>query len=243
MIAILLALVVPSLSKTRSDVRQLTNLSAMRQTSVMVVSYAGDNKDVVPTVFPPVYVNPAQGDPFIEVSIGETRVRGAWFLNGASYQLIIRPVLTYASVRAIEAPRAVGVVPVDGIATAKMADFAIVDTFYATPDYWTRDKQLGPSQWQAQKISDVAFPSQKALMWQPILFGRVGFERGFPSCCADNVQSPVVWADMSATDEIIGRLKWGVPNAWHYGLPEAPSANANWAPLLGTESGILGQDK
>lgn len=242
-IAVLLALFVPRFAKTRADVRFLTNLSAIRQASVMVVGYTSDNRDFVPTVFPPIYVNPAQGDPFIQVEVRGAKIGGAWFLNGSSFHLSLSPVPSYASVRAIEAPRRAGVVRVDGTETAKMSDFAIVDAFYADPDYWTRDKQIGPPQWHAQKISDVAYPSQKAIMWQPILFGRSGFEYGFPSCCADGVRSPVVWADMSATDEVVGQLKWGVPNAWHYGLPEAPSANANWAPLLGTELGILGQDK
>lgn len=242
-LAILLSLVLPALAKSRGQARQISNLSNCRQLATLVAAYATDNKDVPPAVFPPVYVNPMLNVPWTEATIGNTKLRGAWFDNGTKYQLLLRPLPPVTTFRAVEFPRDGPTIEIDGQRTSLVNHFMLSDTFYADPDYWTVDKQIGPEQWRPQRMTSVAYPSAKGLIFQFMLFGRAGYESGFPSCCADNVIAPVAWSDLSASDEVLGKLKWGVPNAWHHGIPAAPQAGAKAAPLMGTERGILGRDR
>lgn len=242
-LAIVLSLVLPALARSRGQAREISNLSNCRQLATLVTAYATDNKDLPPTVFPPIYVNPALNVPWAEATIGKTKLRGAWFDNGITYHLLLRPLPPIAAFRAVEAPRGGPTIEIDGQQTSRLVHFMLSDPFYADPDYWTFDKQQGPEQWRPQRLTSVAFPSAKGLTFQYMLYGRAGFENGFPACCPDNVNAPVAWSDLSASDEVLGKLKWGVPNAWHHGSPAPPTTGSKASPLMGTERGILGRDR
>jgi prepilin-type N-terminal cleavage/methylation domain-containing protein len=242
-LAVVLALVLPALAKSRGQARQVSNLSNCRQLATLVTAYATDNKDVAPTLFPPVYVNPMLNVPWSEAAIGTTKLRGAWFDNGTKFQLLLRPLPPLTTFRAVEFPRGGPTIEVDGQRTSLVNHFMLSDPFYADPDYWTFDKQIGPAQWRPQRLTSVAFPSAKGMIFQYVLYGRAGFETGFPACCPENMVAPVAWSDLSATDEVLGKLRWGVPNAWHHGIPAPPTTGSKATPLMGTERGILGRDR
>lgn len=242
-VAILLSLVLARVRQVRSRVYEVSDLSRIHQLGVAVVAYSGDFRDLPPVLFPPVYVNPEFQAPWQTVQVGDRQVDGAWFLNGAKFHLLLRPVPTLAEIRALGAKSDAPTLTVDGTRTSLVADFYLVDAFFADPEYWTRDKQIGPAQWRPQRLSSVAFPSNKAMLWQPRVYTKPGYDEGFPSCCSDQVRSAVEWCDGSATSEVVGQFKRGVPNGWHHGNPGAVSPLDEAMPLLGTEFGVLGQDR
>jgi prepilin-type N-terminal cleavage/methylation domain-containing protein len=242
-LAIVLSLALPALGRSRGQARQISNLSNCRQLATLVTAYATDNKDLPPTLFPPVYVNPIINVPWSEITIGKTKLSGAWFDNGNAFHLLLRPLPSIATIRAVEAPRGGRTIEIDGQQTQRMVHFILSDPFYADPDYWTFQKQVGPDQWRPQRFASVAFPSAKGMLFQFMLYGRPGFESGFPACCPENVTAPVAWSDLSATEEVLGRLRSGVPNAWHHGIPGPPTVGSKASPLMGTERGILGRDR
>ncbi|MFO0859837.1 MAG: type II secretion system protein [Phycisphaerales bacterium] len=242
-VAIVLSLVLARLQQVRSRAHEVSDLSRIRQLGLAVVAYSSDFKEMPPVLFSPVYVNPEFQAPWQSVQVGDRLVNGAWFMNGAKFHLLLRPVPTLHEIRALGAKPDGATLTVDGTRTSLVADFYLTDAFYADPEYWTRDKQIGPAQWRPQRLSSVAFPSNKAMLWQPRVYTKPGYEEGFPSCCADQVRSAVEWADGSATNEVVGRLKRGVPNGWHHGNAGGVSPSDEAMPLLGTEFGVLGQDR
>ncbi|MGD9690803.1 MAG: type II secretion system protein [Phycisphaerales bacterium] len=237
---ILTGLLLPQVSRTRQTARQITSLSRIRDLGVMTTIYAQSHRDLPPVIFAPVYSR-GPGDMQTVVVNGRS-IRGAWFNNGNYFHAAFSPVLPAAALRDPANPRTT-VERVDGVATARFSDYAIANCFYAAPTYWDRFTQRGPEQWAAQPLTSVHFPAQKGFMKQITVYDQPSSPTGYPACCYDDVRSAVLWADLAATTEIQARLRLGVPNFWHHGLPAPLPVWAHGAPIDSTEHGVAGTDR
>ncbi|MBL8875383.1 MAG: type II secretion system protein [Phycisphaerae bacterium] len=242
-VAILIALVVPGLMGVRRQAKSLTDLEKIRNLGIGIQVYAGNFKDLPPVVFPPVFVNPSMNAPPVTVEVRGAKVAGAWFDNPIKYHLLLDPLPLRDEVLAAGATKKVPAVKTRDGLTPSLPHFFISDVFYADPEYWTRDKQVGPSQWRAQPLSSVQFPSSKGLMWQSKVFTAKGFPDGVAGCCTNGVKTAILWADLSATLEVMGKLRWGVPNGWHHGVAGATPPTVDAPPIYSTELGVLGIDR
>lgn len=241
-VTILIGLLLPRVAATRAQAKQVSDTSRGREMGLMTVDYCASHRDLPPVLFPPVYVNPAVGVPWQEAAVDGMVLKGAWWTNSLHYHLRFDVPPPFDVARVNGAPRD-NFVTVAGSATARTTDFGLAHTLYADPSYWNVDTQVGEGQWRPQALTSTAFPSQKGLVHQLLVFGRAGSERGVPSCCGEDVSSVVVWTDLSATQEVQGRLRPGVPNFWHHGLAGPLPVQAKGVAVDNTETGIQGRDR
>ena len=238
---ILISLLLPALRQTRQAARDVSGLSNIRQIAVAVAGYTTDHSDVIPTVFAPLPAFSGVGDPAQTVEVDGIRVGGWWFDNAWMYHLALRPFLPPEVLRAPEAPRARGRMSTSGARAVILPDYYLSDTFFALPSYWSRPTQFGPTQWGAQRMSRVQFPSAKGLLMQRHFYpeGIGGSGRSAPQ----TEPRPIAWADLSASAEAPANLRPGVPHFFHTGLVAPLPITAVGAPVIETEDGILGRDR
>lgn len=241
--AVLLALAIPSLVRARQRASDVTDLARIRQLSALVIAYSNDAKDLPPQIFPPVFVNKQLNIPPLQVRYRGVELTGSWFTNCVMFHLAFDVLPSPAAVRAAGAPAKMFKAHTDVGTTAMFSEFQLSNVFYGDPEFWTRDRQRGPTQWRAQPLSSVAFPSAKGFLWQTKVYTIPGHPEGLYGCCPANIPTAVAWADMSATPQVIADLMWGVPNAWTYGSVGAIAPDAKGPPIDGTEFGILGRDR
>ncbi|MBL8886649.1 MAG: type II secretion system protein [Phycisphaerales bacterium] len=242
-VAILIALAIPRLVKTRQQARDLTDLTKIRQLGLLVTAYANDSKDLPPQIFAPIFVNGPLGIPPLQIKYRGASLTGSWFTNATVFHLAFDVLPSPAQVRATGSPTRMFKAHTDIGTTAMYSDFKISDVYYADPEYWSRDHQKGPEQWRTQTLTSVAFPSAKGFMWQTKLYTIPGYPDGIYGCCTAGVQTAVLWADMSANPQVVADLTWGVPNAWTYGSAGPVSPDAKGPPIDGTELGVFGRDR
>ncbi|HEX8876025.1 MAG TPA: hypothetical protein VF777_04705 [Phycisphaerales bacterium] len=197
---------------------------------------------MIPTIFAPVYLNSTLGDPWESVDLGGAKVIGAWFMNSLKYHYLLGPLSDH-DVRAHGAPKNPHQIRVFGAVTALHADFRLAESFYADPEYWTRDKQRGPVQWRTQRLADVAFPSKKGLLYQGVRYNHRGDAKGETIGFGSTGNTAVCWSDGSASEQPYSSLNPGVPNNWHYGITTPLSPKSNGLPVADTEFGVLGMDR
>lgn len=245
-LAVLLALAVPALRAGRTYSLRLVDLNNVRQLGTLVQEYALAERDCVPAIWPPVYVNPKAGAPFQFVNVRGANVSGGWFDNAHFFFAALSPMPPESMLTAARAPRRARVVG-PTIDIPRLADFRISEVFYAEPEYWTRDRQVGPEQWALQRLGSVAFPSAKGLMSQTALFAHPSAD---PKEGADlhfgrtpGARGVVLWCDGSAGFESYPDLEWGVPNNWNYGGSGAEPVGSRAVPFTATEFGVLGRDR
>lgn len=242
-IAVLIALAVPGLVRTRQAARDLSDLSKIRQLGALVTLYAGDYRDVPPVIFPPVFVSRQLNIPELKIGYRGDTLSGSWFSNAGMFHLAFDPVAPTTLVRATGAPKRMYKAHLTSGTTALVSDFKLADVFYADPEFWTRDRQIGPVQWGAQTLSSVAFPSAKGMLWQTIVYTIPGHPEGVQGCCSTGVQTAILWADQSASPQNMAELLPGVPNSWGYGATGPVLNDAKGPPVYQTEFGVLGRDR
>lgn len=242
-IAVLIALAVPGLVRTRQSARDLSDLIKVRQLGSLLAAYAGDFKDFPPVIFPPVFVNRQLNIPELQIDYRGETLSGSWFSNAGMFHLAFDPVVPTTLVRATGAPKRMFKAHLHSGTTALISDFKLADVFYADPDFWTRDRQIGPTQWHPQTLSSVAFPSAKGMLWQTIVYTIPGHPEGVHGCCSSGVQTAILWADQSASLENMAKLLPGVTHSWGYGSTGPIPADAKGPPVYQTEFGVLGRDR
>ena len=242
LILVLLSLAIPGLAGVRRQAREISALSSIRTMGQGLHQYATDSMDLVPAFLPKTSFFIRQGGKWPEVLYRNIRLRGGWFDHSALYHLAFSPLLPWGVNRAPGAPNNLPSVTIDGVRSAYYTDFRLSDSFYAEPSYWEFGRQRGPEQWGAQRLISVAFPSRKALLWQTRSFPGPGggVELGF----LGNVPGAILWADQSASEEVLRKLREGGPvNHFHPGIGSPAPADARGLPVRDTEHGILGVDR
>jgi hypothetical protein len=208
---------------------------------MLTIAYAEDNGGYPPVSFEPVYGN-TSGDAQVIRATDGTELRGWWFSNATL------PHARFAEVPpkgVLRDPAAPGLR--DGSMVGPMryfCDYKLSETLFAEPRYWNRDTQIGVRQWHVQRLEQIQFPSAKGLARQITVYDIEGYPDGYPGCCVQQVQAPVLWADVSATPEVQAGLQPGVPNFWHHGHgSDRVSIWARGVPIDGTQDGVLGMDR
>lgn len=194
-----------------------------------------------PVIFPPQLVITVP--PWLETTVNGELLRGSWFTNGDAFHTVLTPRLPAEVLRDPRSPALNRLVTSDGQSTSSQSDCSLTQTLYATPLYWNRLTQTGPEQWIVQRLGKIQFPSQKGLARQNRAYNVPGHPNGFFACCTDFVHTSVLWADLSATTEVQGRLKVGEPSFFSHGQLTPRPLWSSGIPIDGTLHGVLGVDR
>jgi type II secretory pathway pseudopilin PulG len=236
-LAVVIALLLPSLSKARSSAQVLDDVARIRQQSVCLAIYALDFRDCAPALYAPDSIPSGNWS-----WKGEELPKGGWFANAAFAWL---PLIEQGMDERLVAARGVQVPP--DITAQQIVQrhgcFSFTNTLYAAPEYFNLDTRSGDAQYDLQPLSRVLFPSSKGLIvqhhtWVP----GVGL---IVTCCINDAPAAVSWADGSASAEILRRLRRGVANAaagqWH--SPSVDPRTIGSGPIKNTVDGVRGHDR
>ncbi len=245
---VLLGISLPALMGVKERAREMQSLSRIRQLGLLVLAYAGDNADRVPAIFPPRFIAP--GDPpdcWFTVEVGGRSFTGSWFDNSSNGFYALSPPPPMHVMRA-PSHLDVGPIMVDGVGTSHFTDYEIAECYYAKPSYWHLSTQRGPSQWGAQAIGETKFPSHKGLIFQTSVYdSTIPYKDGrAPVSFYPYIPSSVLWADMSATQEVYADMLPGVVNRYRCQKPRSmrPVLPGEKGPAIdNTKHGIFGRDR
>ncbi|MBX3389790.1 MAG: type II secretion system protein [Phycisphaeraceae bacterium] len=161
-VAILLALVVPSLMPMRAAARDTKRLAQLRSHGTVFASYANDFRELFPAITEPkstATVYRFQGRAFYVPYFG-----ACWAWNLAL------------------APSYYGDNPWDASFTPPGQKPQVFSQYYwyassflTDPKFWDPYERLGPSQWRSTRLNEVTFPQKKALITNE---GEIGFLEG-----------------------------------------------------------------
>lgn len=249
---LLLSLVLPVLGKSKLQAHLAVSLSNIRQCGTGVISYAHENADKPPVMFPPreAYIPPDSPDLYEGRGI---KTSGLWWDHQAMWNVLLSPPPPPGS---CWAPGHKGDFTwvIDGSPTAVVPDYFLSLSLYAEPQYWDRFTQRGAAQWRVQRLTDIRYPSDKGLMWQFEIYGLPGSNASDPGAPGSNAYgatytmslrkpfSSVLWADFSATNTDFTLLHPGEPNFYYY-HPWGPTYFSPGDPISGTRLGVWGRDR
>ncbi len=232
-LAILIAIVLPSLSKARAGSREVVSLSNCRQIGIALQLYANQYSGGPPLMFRPVE---ARYPPdFQTVTVNGVEIRGNWFDLEARYSILLGEFAAQGIFFAPGRP----VVPGD---RAPIPDYFLSKCLYASPEYWNRWTQAGATQWSPQRYDQVIFPSDKGLVYQSQAYGLPGQPAKQQTQGFDGVSASVLWADGSSTNQVLASLHPGEPNFFDHYRPDQTFLGQGW-PIAATLSGIQGRDR
>ncbi len=236
-VLILLSLAVPAFRRARQQALEVGAESNIRQLGALVTQYAGDNKDLPPVLFRPIVTIEHRDKPQA-VQRGPWTVRGHWFNNATLFYYALSPIPPTPALRDPAGPPGVPVAPGAG----PIAHFMLAECLYTSPEYWDRWTQAGASQFGAQTLPSIMFPSDKGFMKQTLAHNVPGHEDGVPACCIDSVRSAVLWGDHSTSITDQSRLAPGEPNFYYH----SGGAQSFWfkgTPIDWTLHGVRGRDR
>lgn len=237
-VAILLAVSLPSLQGARSRARGIGGLSNIRQLGTLVSLYM-DVRGSAPALLAPIYSSDPSDEQEFETVWGT--IHGYWWTNAYLFHFALDEMPDASVLTDPGHPAADTAEHLERTGVA-MPDYALSESFYAEPAYWDRWTQRGPVQWRTQALERVRYPSNKVFMKQTMAYDVPGFPSGYMACCVDAVQSSVLWSDLSSTREVQGNLLPGAPNFWDVRLPP-PQVWASGRPVDCTQDGVLGRDR
>jgi len=211
------------------------------QIAASVAMYCDESGGLVPAFFPPIFARYPGSEPF-RVSIRGVEATGFWFDHPLKYHYALRPLLPSQTLSA-PGPRTTNLVTLDTDTTEQIADYHLARCFYASPEYWSERSQRGDSQWRAQRLYDVTFPSLKGFIHQSVRRDPGAPPRGQTITTWPDRSEAVAWSDLSATITFQRDLLPGVADLFdHYNSPAA-AAGGTPAPIAQTRDGIRGRDR
>lgn len=237
--AILLSFLAPALSRTRGQSLETKTASNLRQMFVGLQMYADTNKDLPPTYSEPFWPERRRWV-FDFGTVGE----GYWFDHRWLYAYAITGHMGNTQV-AIAPGNTNPRPPVThrGV-TMSRSDFDLTSTLYADPAFFNWKTQVGLSQFGAQRLSRIAFPSAKGILWPPILYHYTGYGP-VVGCCEADLKTPIVFGDSSVASHVAKGLNGGIVNL--YGVYHILSGLDPREMRIGgcdsTIDGVLGRDR
>jgi type II secretory pathway pseudopilin PulG len=241
-VATILAITLPMLTRTRWSSREVGSVSNARQIAIVVRGYCDENKGLTPVIFRPIEMYYSRGDESEEVAVNGRLVRGAWFFNASSFHYALNPAI---EAEVLLAPGSLNYPKenVGGVTTSDRSDYILTSTFYADPSFWNRWTQNGPQQWHAQRWDSILFPSDKGVVWQHSVYGQPGFPYRHSGPTFAGVRSAVMWGDLSGGNEEFAKLNPGEPNFFHHGAFSPHTYFDDGFPVDETLHGIHGRDR
>jgi len=237
-VALLLAIAVPWLGQARGKGWSAVSLANAREIGLAVQMYADVSKDLPPVFFAPITGHYPETPPQRVVTVGGP-ARGYWFDHEWEFPVAIDPPLPAATLQSpgLVRPREPGA---DSIRYNGLPDFRLTQSLYATPAFWDRYTQAGPSQWAAQTLGSIRFPASKGLLFQHHKRGPNGRQQ-IPQYVG--VRGAITWADLSVTETDHTTLLPGEPNFWdHWRLRPPTFLEDGWA-VRATKDGVWGRDR
>jgi|GEM_PF-1315999 len=229
----------PLLRGANLSARQVTATSNVRQLAVIASQYASDFKGFVPVLFP---LNAAtQSGGAVRVNFRDSIISGRWFDNAFALDYL----LTGSEASILRDPAAPA--PAAEAATAPESDFKLAACLYADATYWRPGGEQQVSQWQAQRLDLVRFPSQKGIVSATRVWtaaqGQTASMGYTMACCIDDVPSAAAWGDHSASMQVKGKLRPGVANSLNPLLTGPLNYDIQGVPIDETADGIFGRDR
>lgn len=237
--AILLSLIAPSLARARGQGLEAKTASNLRQLAVGLHMYADSNRDLPPTFSEPFWPEPRPWR-FDFGTVGD----GIWFDHAFLYSLALTPLLGDTGVAAAPGnPTPYPAVTHRGVVMCR-SDFMLTYTLYAEPAFFNWDTQRGLSQFGAQRLSRIAFPSDKGLLWPPILYCYPQYGR-VPGCCQADLKTPIAFADTSVSSHVMKSLRPGIVNlfAHDHVIFNIDPRTVQGGFVASTIDGVLGRDR
>ncbi|QOJ00245.1 MAG: type II secretion system protein [Phycisphaeraceae bacterium] len=237
LIAVLLSLMLPALSGSKTRALATSSLGRIREMARGVQLYADDHKE-----FPPTFGAPGGDDP-IMMSFDFGPARAEWFSHSALYSFAVIPYLgTWRVAVPPGAPEPEKFWEHGGTLVTDSA-YRLSWTLYARPEFFDSDTTAGKSQHGTQRLSAVLFPSDKGLMHQYMIYHRPEFGPTF-ACCIVDIPTPVAFADHSVSEHILRRMIPGVfiPSV-NTTLPITDIRTLDGAPIDQTRHGVRGRDR
>ncbi|MBL8758287.1 MAG: hypothetical protein JNK35_07665 [Phycisphaerae bacterium] len=189
MVALLAALLAPSLSSARKLGQRGKTIAALGQHSRVLAAYTNDHRDVYPYG-----VNPKATYSVMRCRSLGIAVPIRYFQHDATWHLPLADgyyggTLAPSLFSSVESSARVLSLP-----HATFSAFFLPCTFITRPEFWSPETRLaGREQWQATRTADVLFPAKKSLLLEHTTWA-VGVELGVadPPC-------PAAWVDGSAS--------------------------------------------
>ncbi len=241
-LALFMAILVPTLSGLRERARSSKSLSHLRQHGVAMTGYTSDFKGYLPAIGTP-------QDPSMTLSATGERIDVPIFLIGAAYWNY--PLL--------EAGYYPGKGPNDEVffdagkhariaESIRLGSPAGANSFMqscstlAQPEYWNPLTRTGSQQWGATRLADVTLPSRKAMLLNITPFyDRVPSPEGvWPTQWPPSLRFVWLLADGASESTIIDDVR---PGMFTGDGPPPVLHPADMMPGLHTFDGIRGHDK
>jgi len=238
-ISILIGLSLPALSGVKGEAEQVVAASRMRQVSLLLVQHVQSHGERLPELWEPVYTPTlAQAQ---HLALGGVEHRGQWWSNSYTYYYAFDSPPPEEVLRA-PGHRGPKAVESEGELWPSFTEYSISEAFYADPSYWNPETQVGETQFRAQRMDAVRFPSNKVLLYQ---VGRYVPEVAWLVSAweVEGVENPVIWSDLSYTPIAVEDLKPTVVNAWYWEMNPPPTKWEPGSPGDDTKDGVLGRDR
>lgn len=234
---VLIGLAMPLLTASRSRAAAARSLSNIRQLVMGLGLYANENKDL-----PPVYRDPKKTGPWI-FEFGSIDMH-SWFDHAELYSFALTAFLEDSSVATAPGnpARPLKRYPHAG-SLGSFSDYALTNTLYADAGFFRWETRDGPAQFRAQRLSDIAHPSAKGLIYATWMhhFPQYG---PVPACCVVDLPSPIAFADMSASEHVMRRMPVGVFNPYTTTVVATVDPKTlNGIAVADTTDGIRGRDR
>lgn len=232
-VAILLAIVLPQISRIRRTRHEVTTLSNIRSIAASVVAYAGDSRGLPPAVLPEVLGTHGVDTPESRSTPSGT-VAGFWFDNTKFYTRAIEPPIGFAALRIGGARPAQSAIDT----VLQTCDFHLSDSYYASPEYWQFFSTQSKEMLRLQPLDMTTFPSEKTLL--SFVLNSDSFDEQSARQVREWVRWPRGWADGSAEWIAPEQLLAGIPNT------RSHSGSVTWSMIprgVTPQGGITGRDR
>ncbi|MFN0131741.1 MAG: hypothetical protein ACKVW3_04290 [Phycisphaerales bacterium] len=229
----------PSLSAARGRGLAIKTLSNMRSFGMGLNSYCNANKDAVPAFYAP-KLPPFAPFKFDFGPLGD----GSWFAHSYLAALAITAELDDVRIATAPGNPKPFLVREHRGQQVSLSDYRLSETLYAMPRFFNATTMGGPEQWGSQRLTDIRYPSIKGIIVQRRLYHYPQYGV-LPACCSSNIPSPVMFGDMSVSEEDIGSMPKGIGNPYVRTSrdPSADPVGHSGPPIIDTIDGIAGRDK
>ncbi|QOJ00248.1 MAG: type II secretion system protein [Phycisphaeraceae bacterium] len=238
LIAVLLSLMLPALSGSKTRALATSSLGRIREMARGVQLYADDHKE-----FPPTFGAPGS-DERLPMRFDFGVAHADWTSHDTIYAFGVIPYLGTWRVAVPPGAPEPERFWVHGGVRVTTSDYHLTNTLYARPEMFDLDTMTGPEQFGAQRLSGVLFPSDKGLIFQNYIYHRPEFGTVL-ACCTVDVPTPIAFADHSASEHVMRRMPPGIFNPFmgYRAIFNIDIRTLSGTPVAQTRHGVRGRDR
>jgi prepilin-type N-terminal cleavage/methylation domain-containing protein len=219
-VGILVSMSVPLLGSFKRDAAAIKALSELGSNSKLLLNYTTEHRD-----FMPAFTDPKAT--FTVIYVDDNPVKLVYFDTYDRWHYVLAD-------RSFNMQRSSPAFSEYYHAGSGWSSYWYSLAFQADPAFWKYETRIGPEQWRATRLSEVVFPSQKA-----VLFGS-RFWNGFGKVKGDKSEALLAFCDASAAVIPERNLVVGYLN----GTGTWPGSTlVTWYPGMVTIDGVRGRDR